>query len=109
LDASASSHSDDMRDKAYLSDMAPDGSTVRDRACAAGYTAACGTSIPMAELVASGNTAGIETFQQWSTDPASSPLLVNAMLVVVGVGRSLGESDATWTLDLGGAMDPSCK
>src|SRR4051812_30636236 len=58
LNVSASTHSDDMRDQMYLSDMAPNGSTARQRACTAGYTPACTGSLAMAELVASGNATG---------------------------------------------------
>jgi uncharacterized protein YkwD len=110
LNASASGHSDDMRDNAYLSDMGPDGSTVRTRACAAGYQAACGSTIAMAELVASGNTAGQDTFNQWTGDATSSPILTNGVFLVVGVGSSeASDGSFLWTLDLGGVADPSCQ
>jgi uncharacterized protein YkwD len=108
LNVSASKHSDDMRDNGYLGETGSDGSTVRTRTCAAGYTAACGTSIPMAELVASGNATGKETLEQWVADATSNAILFNASLVVAGVGSSQGADGTEWTLDLGGSADPSC-
>ncbi len=108
LNVSASKHSDDMRDNGFLGEAGSDGSTVRTRTCAAGYTAACGTSIPMAELVASGNATGKETLEQWVADATSNAILFNASLVVAGVGSSQGADGTEWTLDLGGSQDPSC-
>jgi uncharacterized protein YkwD len=109
LNVSAAAHSDDMRDNDYLSDVSPvDGSTVRTRACAAGYKAACGTTIPMAELVAEGNGTGDETYQQWADDAMSSPILVEKEYLVVGVGQSRGLQNEYWTLDLASVDDPSC-
>src|SRR5690349_12184274 len=43
LNVSASGHADDMRDRSYLEETSPDGSTVRSRACEASFEAACGT------------------------------------------------------------------
>jgi uncharacterized protein YkwD len=109
LNVSAAGHSDDMRDNNYLNDVSPvDGSTVRTRACTAGYKAACGTSIPMAELVAEGNGTGTDTFAQWSTDAMSSPILLEKGYVVVGVGQSRGLQNEYWALDLSSVADPSC-
>src|SRR3954469_9916562 len=82
LDVSASKHSDDMRDKMYLSDMSPDGTTARQRACDASYTPACTGDLAMAELVASGNATGKDTFLQWVNDKQSNPILMNPNLTV---------------------------
>lgn len=110
LNVSASAHADDMRDGMYLSDVSPTtGSDVRSRACAAGYSAACGTTIPMAELVAEGYGTGAQTVDQWHTDPTAGPILVQAGFVVVGVGRSLAADNERWTLDLSSVADPSCQ
>lgn len=108
LNVSASTHSDDMRDRQYLSDMAPDGSTVRTRACAAGYTPACSGSIPMAELVAEGYGTGAETVTQWSNDPTAGPITRQSGFLVVGIGRSIGTDNERWTLDLSSMTDASC-
>jgi uncharacterized protein YkwD len=109
LNVSAAAHSDDMRDNNYLSDVSPtDMSTVRTRACTFGYKAACGTSIPMAELVAEGNGTGNETFAQWESDMTAGPILVEPPFVVVGLGRSIGADNERWTLDLASMTDPSC-
>ncbi len=109
LNISASAHSDDMRDNNYLSDVAPDGSTVRTRACSAGYEAACGAAtIPMAELVAQGFATGEDTVNQWAADMTSDPILINAQLTWVGVGRSIGATAQYWTLDMASVDDPSC-
>lgn len=108
LNASASSHSDDMRDKGYLDDVGLDGSTTPSRACDAGFAVACDGKIAMAELIAKGNGEGTATLDQWVADPNSKPLLLDPQFVVVGVGRSLGGDSAIWTLDLAAATDPSC-
>jgi uncharacterized protein YkwD len=110
LNVSASAHSDDMRDNMYLSDVSPiDGSTVRTRACKAGYAAACPpATIPMAELVAEGNGTGAMTLAQWATDTTAGPILTEAPFVEAGVGRSIGADNERWTLDLASVMDPSC-
>lgn len=108
LNASASTHSDDMRDSNYLSDTAPDGSTPRERGCKAGFAPACGTSIAMAEVVASGFPDGKSTMPQWTKDDNTKAILVNPELNVVGVGRSTGGDVVVWTLDLASADDASC-
>jgi uncharacterized protein YkwD len=109
LNVSASAHSDDMRDNNYLAETSPStGTNVSSRACSAGYGAACGTSIPMAELVAEGYSSGDETVNQWKADATSGPILTKPGMVVVGMGRSLGGDNVYWTLDLSSAMDPSC-
>lgn len=108
LNQSASDHSDDMRDQGYLRDTSPDGSTSHDRACAAGYDAACSGTVIMAEAVASGAADAKKTLSQWTTDKDTKALLVNASLLVAGVGRSLGGEAPIWTLDLAATDDPSC-
>jgi len=109
LNVSAAGHSDDMRDNSYLNEISPtDGSDVRTRACKAGYAAACGTTILMAEFVAEGNGTGATTFAQWATDPTAGPDLVKPGFTVVGVGRSVGAANEYWTLDLAAVVDPSC-
>jgi len=108
LNTSASKHSDDMRDKNYLDDVAGDGSTPPIRACGAGYTAACEGNIAMSELLAKGNADGKSTLDQWNKDVNTSPVLKDPQFVVVGVGRSLGGEAGIWTLDLAGMDDPSC-
>jgi uncharacterized protein YkwD len=107
LNQSASEHSDDMRDQGYLGDMGKDGSTPHTRACAAGYQEACGGSVTMAEVVASGSASGKSIFPSWTMDEKTKALLQTATVVVVGVGRSLGDK-ATWTLDLAAKDEPSC-
>jgi uncharacterized protein YkwD len=110
LDVSASAHADDMRDNALpVGEPGSDGSTVNQRACTAGYKAACPPSTPaMAEVDASGYSTGDEAAAGWAADPTSGPILKNPALIVVGVGRSLGLAGYYWTMDLGGVDDPSC-
>jgi uncharacterized protein YkwD len=108
LNVSAAGHSDDMRNKMYLMEMAPDGSDVRSRACAAHYNAACGTTIAMAELIAEGNPTGDSTFMQWSGDSMANMHLMNPSFVAVGLGHSQGLDNVYWTLDLSSVWDPSC-
>jgi uncharacterized protein YkwD len=109
LNVSASAHSDDMRDNNYLAEVSPaDGSTVRTRACKAGYTPSCSGNIPMAELVAEGSGTGAETVAQWATDTTAGPILVQKDLVLAGIGRSIGVDNERWTLDLASVSDPSC-
>ncbi|MDI1436628.1 CAP domain-containing protein [Polyangium sorediatum] len=108
LNQSASSHSDDMRDKGYLKDIGPDGSTAVSRACDAGFSAACEGSVGMAELLAKGFAGAAQTLEQWAMDEGTKPVLVNGDFLTVGVGRSMGGESAIWTLDLAAAVDPSC-
>jgi uncharacterized protein YkwD len=108
LNVSASAHSDDMRDNNYLAEMSPDGSTVRTRACKAGYTPSCTGNLPMAELVAEGSGTGAETVAQWANDATAGPILVQKDLVVAGIGRSFGVDNERWTLDFASVTDPSC-
>jgi uncharacterized protein YkwD len=109
LNVAASLHADDMRDQAYLNDTGVDGSTPRARACQAGYGGACdGSSVAMAELVASGLEEGHATLPQWIEKADTNAILVDPRFVVAGVGRSLGGDVPVWSLDLGGAEDPSC-
>ena len=107
LNISASKHSDDMRDQGYLADVAPDGSTPRSRACDAGYQSACG-STAMAELVASGIYEAEGALSQWTKKAETLELLNRAELAVIGVGRADGGESPVWTLDFGGAYEPSC-
>jgi uncharacterized protein YkwD len=108
LNVSAAGHSDDMRNNMYLSETAPDGSDVRSRACKAGYMAACGTTIAMAELVAEGNPTGDSTYMQWAGDAMAQMHLMNPGFLVVGFGHSQGLNNVYWTLDLAAMNDPSC-
>jgi len=110
LNVSASVHSDDMREKGYLDDNAPDGTDARQRACNAGYKPACENTVGMVELVAKGNALGVETFTQWNKDAATSKLLQDSTFVVMGVGRAMSsEASAIWTLDMSTVDDPSCE
>ena len=111
LNVSASAHSDDMRDNGYLAESPPNdpASTVRTRACSAGYTPACSGSLAMGELVASGYGTGQDTVSGWDNDTTAKPILLNPVFIVAGIGRSLGANIETWTLDLAAATDPSCQ
>jgi uncharacterized protein YkwD len=108
LNQSASAHSDDMRDKGYLSDTAPDGSTPRSRACAAGYKPACDGSAVIAEVVGAGFAEGKATLLPWTQDENTTMVLTEPSLIAAGVGRSLGADQPMWTLDLTTDDDPSC-
>lgn len=108
LNITASAHSDDMRALDYLSDTAPDGSTPRQRACKAGYLAACQQTTSMAELVASGNAAGTDVFTQWTGDPKTMQILVDPTLIVAGIGRAIGGMAPVWTLDMASVNEASC-
>jgi uncharacterized protein YkwD len=108
LNVSASAHSDDMRDQEYQSDTGKDGSTPMSRACKAGYTPACSDAL-MAEVIASGSEDPAHTVGQWKEDATASPILVNAGLRVIGVGRTFRSDESPiWTVDFGGQEDPSC-
>jgi uncharacterized protein YkwD len=109
LNVSASVHSDDMREKGYLGDKAPDGSDPVERACDAGYKPACDKMAGMVEFVAKGNAEGGPTFDQWSGDAMTRQLLEDPDFLVVGVGRAMSsEESAIWTVDMSTAEDPSC-
>lgn len=111
LNESASAHADDMRDKGYLSDTGKDGSTPRDRACAAGYAPACDASQPFAELISSGVAGAKDALAQWTAADNTRAILLNDAISVAGVGRALGneEIDPTWALDLSAISDASCQ
>lgn len=106
LNTAASVHSDDMRDRVYLSDTSPDGTTARTRLCDAGYQPAC-DNVALAELVGSGLEGGAATLGQWQT--TKSEILLSPGLKVAGIGRSLGGDVPRWTLDLAGEDHTSCK
>jgi uncharacterized protein YkwD len=108
LNVSASLHSDDQRDRNYLDDDTPEGSRPPDRACDAGYMAACGGGVAMAELLAKGNADGASTLEQWNTDATTTTVLRDPQFAVVGLGRSLGGESAIWTMDLAAADEASC-
>jgi uncharacterized protein YkwD len=109
LNVSTSTHADDMRDNAYLSDTGQDGSTPRTRGCAAGYMPSCNNnSVAMAETVASGIVTGAETLPQWEKDDTTKKLLLNPGLTVVGIGRALQGDVPVWAMDLAGKDDASC-
>ena len=61
----------------------------------------------MAELVASGVWKAEGTLSQWKKQ-ATSGILVDPTLVMVGIGRAQGGDAPIWTLDLASADDPSC-
>lgn len=110
MNKAASGHSDDMRNKGYLKDEAPDGSTVRTRTCGAGYQPGCSASTGMGELVATGIDEGKLVIQQWLTNPDAKGVLLNPAFVAAGIGRALNDDETTWwTLDLGAKDDASCK
>ncbi len=101
LNVATSAHSDDMRDKDYLSDVAPDNkSTTPVRACDAGYQPGCSGSAGMVEFIAKGHGEGSVTLEQWKKDAASGVMLTKPEFVVVGVGRALGADLPIWTLDM---------
>jgi uncharacterized protein YkwD len=108
LNVATSAHSDDMRDKDYLSDVAPDKSTTPTRACDAGYEPACIGSAAMVEFIAKGHGEGDVTLEQWKADAESSVMLTKPEFVVMGVGRALGADYPIWTLDLADKTDASC-
>lgn len=112
LNTVASAHSDDMRDNGYLDDNSQDGTTPRQRACAAGFMPACSMSTSYAELVASGNATGDGATMQWEMDSTTMPILLNDSpppgFVVLGVGRSIGGDQPLWSVDMASATDPSC-
>jgi len=108
LNVATSAHSDDMRDKNYLDDVAPDKSTTPTRACEAGYQPGCIGTAAMVEFIAKGHGEGTVTLEQWKKDPDSSVMLTKPEFVVVGVGRSLGADQPIWTLDMADQNDASC-
>jgi len=109
LNASASAHSDDMRDKSYLDATGIDGSTVRTRACKAGYQPGCSDTSAMAELVGNGLDTGKEIAAQWADSAQGSAVVLDPTLLVIGIARAVGDNGTWWTLDIGATDDPSCK
>ncbi len=111
LNVATSAHSDDMRDRNYLSDVAPepDASTTPERACAAGYTPACNGIAGMVEFIAKGNGDGAATFTQWQSDMSTNVMLTKPEWTVAGIGRSLGADAPIWTMNLADKVDASCE
>lgn len=109
LSKAASAHSDDMRDTGYVAEKGTDGSTPRQRACDAGYAPGCDTVATHAELVASGYDTGEKVAAFWAEDPGRKAALLDASMIVAGIGRSVNAKDESWwTLDLGSVNDASC-
>lgn len=108
LNKATSAHSDDMRDKNYLSDVAPDKSTTPTRACDAGYQPACSGAAGMVEFIADGHGEANLTLDQWKKEPDSTKQLTAPEFVVVGIGRSLGGEKPIWTMDMADKPDGSC-
>jgi uncharacterized protein YkwD len=110
LNVAAARHSDDMRDKNYLSDTGLDGKGVRERTCAAGYTTACDGTASLAEMVGSGLESGDDTVASWKKDAANVAAWANPALVAFGCGRSIAEDGKMfWTVVLGSTNDASCQ
>ena len=109
LNVATSAHSDDMRDKGYLSDVAPDKSTTPTRACDAGYAPACIGTAGMVEFIAKGHGDAETTFTQWKKDATSSEMLARAEFVVFCVGRSLGNDSPIGTMNMADKPDRSCE
>jgi len=108
LNVSAAAHSDDMRDEEFVAGEGSDGSKARDRACDAGYAPACAGGIFM-EVVGSGGREGYIMLRNWQDDATTNQVMLDANLVVAGVGRTVTDDGARWTLDLGMESDPSCE
>ncbi|HRI69767.1 MAG TPA: CAP domain-containing protein, partial [Polyangium sp.] len=108
LHVATSAHGDDMRDKNYLSDVAPGKSTTPMRACGAGYMPGCTAAAELVEFIAKGHGEGTVTLDQWKMDPESSVMLTKPEFVVVGIGRSLGADQPIWTMDIADKNDASC-
>lgn len=110
LSASASAHSDDMRDVGYVAEEGADGSTPRERGCEAGYTPACETAASLTELIASGSGTGKDLVASWAADAGSRAALLDASMIVAGIGRAKnGEGEIWWTLDLASVDHASCE
>jgi uncharacterized protein YkwD len=110
LNVAAAQHSDDMRTKDYLSDTGLDGTGVRERTCAAGYTTSCTGSASLAEMVANGLETGDQVVAKWKTDAANVNAWGATSFVAVGCGRSIADDGTMyWTVVLGSTNDASCQ
>lgn len=109
LNVSASKHADDMRDESFVSGEGSDGSTARQRACDAGYQPACDSGGLFFEAVGSGGEEGYIMLRNWQDDSTTNQILLDANIVVAGVGRSVGDDGARWALDLGAESHDSCQ
>lgn len=101
LNSSASLHVDDMRDQSYLTETAPDGSTVRSRACEAGYEPACNKSTAMGEALSRGLDDPAAIAEQLTASSITSVIVLNPDYQAVGVAHAEVASPPVWAIDLG--------
>lgn len=92
LTAAAQSHAEDMAENNYLSHVGRDGSTVADRALAAGYNYAF-----IAENIAQGFYSEEAVMAAWMNSPGHAANILDARAEDFGLGL---EGD-TWVLMLG--------
>jgi uncharacterized protein YkwD len=83
LQLAAQWHTDDlMADRNLGSDLGSDGSTVTDRAHAAGFRGAVAETVAINPAIA---ISGIEILHQWYFDPASMAIMSNCAYTRMGV------------------------
>ncbi|GAA3047794.1 CAP domain-containing protein [Streptomyces glomeratus] len=100
LTKAAQSHTADMADHDFVDHTGSDGSSLVDRAQAAGYT---GWSA-LAENVAAGQTTAADVVNSWMNSPGHRANILNCSLKQIGVGyvTKPGSTHGTyWTQDFG--------
>ncbi|MGW0770015.1 CAP domain-containing protein [Streptomyces sp. NPDC002676] len=103
LTKAAQNHTTDMADHNFVGHTGSDGSSLVDRAQAAGYT---GWSA-LAENVAGGQTTAADVVKSWMNSPGHRANILNCSLRNIGVGyvTKPGSTQGTyWTQDFGAKL-----
>ncbi len=104
LSAAAASYSQAMAEGDFFSHVGLDGSTLRSRVRAAGYT----YNTWLGENLAAGRGAGAQAFQQWVESPPHNANMLSPHYYAVGIGRAYNPASRYrwyWTIDFGGVVD----
>ena len=96
LDAAAQAHSQDMVANNYFSHTGRNGSTIRDRAVAAGYA-----PVWIGENIAQGQANENLAMNGWISSPGHQENNVRPQFREFGLGRAGTGSNTTWTLMFG--------
>ncbi len=110
LNRAAQDHANDLRDRKYFAHKGKNGSEFWERACDAGYSAGCGPTTWMGEIIAGYDAAPQGAFDQWLNSPGHEYILSTANYTRAGIGRACGGPlGHYWVVDFAAAAEPSCE
>lgn len=96
LGLAAQAHADDMLAQDYFRHISKDGSTLGDRATAAGYI-----WVALAENIAQGQTSQTDVLAAWTGSPGHHANNISPAYDDFGLGLAGSGSDTRWVLVLG--------